>query len=90
MAKDSKLTKDEIEAILKMAQVDKDERTKSEKFLDSLEDAPIATIKKAILQKALFVAVKGGMADDSYEANQLSKKSYRMRNSLRGAGGFSY
>jgi ribosomal protein L12E/L44/L45/RPP1/RPP2 len=90
MAKDNKLTKDEIEAILKQAQTDKEEKNKAEAFLDSLEDAPIATIIKAVKQKGLFVRVKAGFADDRWEAKELKKKAYNITNSVRGAGGFSY
>ena len=90
MAKKKKLSKKEIKAILSHHQALKDERTKAEKFLDSLEDAPIATMKKAVIQKGMFVRVKAGFCDDSFEAKQMNKKAYRITNSVRGAGGYSY
>tara|TARA_Y100001938_G_C8037380_1_gene404118 strand:- start:142 stop:414 length:273 start_codon:yes stop_codon:yes gene_type:complete len=84
------LTKDEKEAALQQALLDKQEMNKAEAFINSLEDAPIATIKKAVKQKALFIRVKAGFCDDKYEAREMNKKAYRVGNSVRGAGGYSY
>ena len=90
MAKDNKLSKSEIKELLEAAQLEKDEKSKTELFLESLEDAPIATIIKAVKQKGLFVRVKAGFADDRWEAKELKKKAYNITNSVRSAGGFSY
>jgi len=90
MAKKKKLSKKEIKAILKHAQAEKDERTNAEKLIESLENAPIATMKKVVLQKAMLVRVKAGFCDDQFEAKQMNKKAYRIGQSVRGAGGYSY
>ena len=43
-----------------------------------------------VKQKASYLAIKGSISDDTYEARDLNKKSYRMKIALRGAGGVSF
>jgi ribosomal protein L9 len=88
------LTKEEAKQVLDAAQAAKearmDEEEAAEKWLKEIEQAPLATQRKMVKQKASYIAIKASISEDSFEARDLNKKSYRMRKALRGAGGVSF
>tara|TARA_R100000808_G_scaffold23090_1_gene50784 strand:- start:542 stop:823 length:282 start_codon:yes stop_codon:yes gene_type:complete len=93
MAK-QKLTDEEKQAVLDAALAAKqskhDDEEAAETWLKEIEKAPLATQRKMVKQKASYIAIKASISEDSYEARDLNKKSYRMRRALRGAGGVSF
>ena len=93
MAK-QKLTEEEERAVVDAATVAKqskhDEEESAEAWLSEIEKSPLATQRKMVKQKASYIAIKASISDDTYEARDLNKKSYRMKIALRGAGGVSF
>tara|TARA_R100000458_G_C8157097_1_gene162645 strand:- start:301 stop:582 length:282 start_codon:yes stop_codon:yes gene_type:complete len=93
MAK-QKLSEEEKQAVLDAALAAKQEKANeeeaAEKWLKEIEKAPLATQRKMVKQKASYIAIKASISDDSFEARDLTKKSFRMRRALRGAGGVSF
>jgi hypothetical protein len=87
------ITADQADQMLydyKRNKVEADEADEAEKWMKKVKKSSLQGKKRMVKEKSLDLNIESALTDDSFERRDKSKKSTRLRFSLRGAGGMSF